>query len=310
MRKLGVKASMPGFIKPQLATLKTTPPTGDYLHEIKFDGYRAQAHVLRGKCKIFTRNGHDWTNRFAPIVQALDLDISAIVDGEIVVVEDNRTNFSLLQADLASGRKDRMALYLFDILFLEGRDLRKEPLIERKAILEGICRKLHSPIFYSQHFDVDGAELFESARRMNLEGIVSKKRDAPYRSDRTESWVKVKTVHKASLPIVGFIPDVGGVSALYLGRKEGKELVYAGKVGSGFSQKTSMSVRKQLEAIVTPQQMLTKKIRKPKARWVEPKFFAEVEYRDITADGLLRQSAFKGIKSTRTVASAKDLARG
>lgn len=286
---------MPGFIKPQLATLRTKPPNGDYLHEIKFDGYRAQAHLLRGKAQIFTRNGHDWSNRFVPIVQALDLDISAVLDGEIVVVEDNRTNFSLLQADLASGRKDRMALYLFDCLFLEGRDLRKEPLTERKAVLEGICRKLHSPIFYSQHFDVDGEELFESAKRMNLEGIVSKKADAPYKSDRNENWIKVKTVQKARFPIVGFIPDVGGISALYLGRQDGKELVYAGKVGSGFSQKTSMAVRKKLNALVTPQQTLTQKIRKPKAKWVEPKFFAEVEYRDITADGLLRQSSFKGM---------------
>ena len=286
---------MPGFIKPQLATLRTKPPNGDYLHEIKFDGYRAQAHLLRGRAKVFTRNGHDWSNRFAPIVQALDLDISAVLDGEIVVVEDNRTNFSLLQADLASGREDRMALYLFDCLFLEGRDLRKEPLTERKAILEGICRKLHSPIFYSQHFGVDGEELFESAKRINLEGIVSKKADAPYKSDRNENWIKVKTVQKARFPIVGFIPDVSGISALYLGRQDGKELVYAGKGGSGFSQKTSLAVRKKLNALVTPQQTLTQKIRKPKAKWVEPKLFAEVEYRDITADGLLRQSSFKGM---------------
>ena len=295
LRKIGVKAAMPGFIEPQLATLKSKPPHGDYLHEIKFDGYRAQAHLLRSKARIFTRNGHDWSNRFAPIVQALDLDVSAVLDGEIVVVEDNRTNFSLLQADLANGRKDRMALYLFDILFLNGKDLRNEPLIERKAVLEGLCRKLHSPIFYSQHFEVDGSELFESAKRMNLEGIVSKKRDAPYKSNRTENWIKVKTVQRARFPIVGFVPDIGGISALYLGKHEGKQLVYAGKVGSGFSHTTSMSVRKKLEGLVTSEQRLTRKVRKPKARWVEPRFFAEVEYRDITADGLLRQSAFKGL---------------
>ncbi len=291
----GVKAPMPGFIEPQLATLKIKPPKGDYLHEIKFDGYRAQAHLLRGKAKIYTRGGHEWTNTFKPIVEALDLDISAILDGEIVVVEDNRTNFSLLQADLASGRKDRMALYLFDILFLEGRDLRGVPLIERKAILEGICRRLHSPVFYSEHFNVDAVDLFESARRLNLEGIVSKKRDAPYRSDRTESWIKVKCVQRARFPIVGFVPDVGGIAALYLGKREGQELIYAGKVGTGFSHKTSMQVRRTLEPLITQQQKLTKKVRKPTAKWVEPKFFAEVEYRDITADGLLRQSSFKGM---------------
>jgi bifunctional non-homologous end joining protein LigD len=296
MRKIGTKAPMPGFIEPQLATVKSKPPKGeDHLHEIKFDGYRAQVHLLRGKPTIYTRGGFDWTRRFGPIVDALDIDVSAIFDGEIVVVDDNRTNFSLLQADLADGRKDRLALYLFDILFLDGRDLRGAPLVQRKEVLEGLCRKLRSPVFYSQHFDVDAAELFESASRLNLEGIVSKRKDAPYCSGRNESWVKVKCVQKARFPIVGFVPDVGGIAALYLGRKEGKELVYAGKVGSGFSHKTSMSVRRKLDALVTPEQKLTRKVRKRKARWVEPKFSAEVEYRDITADGLLRQSSFKGL---------------
>lgn len=186
MRKIGAKASMPGFIEPQLATLRTKLPTGDYLHEIKFDGYRAQVHMLRGKPTIYTRSGHDWTRRFGPIVDALDYDASAILDGEIVVVEDNRTNFSLLQADLADGRKDRLSLYLFDILFLDGRDLRKEPLIERKAVLERLCRKFRPPVFYSQHFDVNAEDLFESARRMNLEGIVSKEEECalPFGSHR------------------------------------------------------------------------------------------------------------------------------
>lgn len=295
MRKIGVKAPKPGFVEPQLATLRSKPPKGDYLHEIKFDGYRVQTHLTRGKATIFTRGGHDWTKRFAPIAHALDYDVSAILDGEIVVVEDDRTNFSLLQADLASGRKNRMALYLFDILYLDGRDLRGEPLIERKAVLEALCRKFRSPVFYSQHFDVDADELFESAKRMNLEGIISKQKDSPYKSGRSENWIKLKCIQTARFPIVGFIPDTGGVAALYLGRQDGKELVYAGKVGSGFSQKTSMSVRRKLDALVTPEQKLTRKIRKPKAKWVEPKFLAEVEYRDITADGLLRQSAFKGL---------------
>ncbi len=299
MRKIGVKAPMPGFIEPQLATLKAKPPPkGDYLHEIKFDGYRAQVHVVRGSAKILTRSGLDWTRRFGPIVDALDYDVGAILDGEIVVVEDNRTNFSLLQQDLADGRRDRLSLYLFDILFLDGRDLTKQPLIERKTILENLCKKFRPPVVYSQHFEVDADDLFESARRMNLEGIISKRKNGAYKSGRTDDWVKVKCVQKARFPVVGFIPDVGGVSALYLGKKEGKELVYAGKVGSGFSQKTSMSVRKNLEALVAPEQRLTRKVRKPKAKWVEPTLVAEVEYRDITADGLLRQSTFKGLHET------------
>ena len=155
MRKIGVKAPMPGFIEPQLATLKAKPPKGDYLHEIKFDGYRVQVHLIRGKPTVYTRSGLDWTKRFTPIVHELAYDVSAILDGEIVVVEDNRTNFSLLQADLANGRKDRLALYLFDILYLEGRDLRGLRLIQRKEILENLCRRFRPPVFYGQHFDVD-----------------------------------------------------------------------------------------------------------------------------------------------------------
>jgi bifunctional non-homologous end joining protein LigD len=286
---------MPGFVEPQLATIKTKPPKGDYLHEVKFDGYRIQVHISAGKATIYTRSGLDWTKRFRPIVDALDLNVSAVLDGEIVVVEDNRTNFSLLQADLASSRKDRMALYVFDILFLEGQDLRDVRLIDRKEVLEHLGRKFRSPVFLSQHFEVDPSDLFESAGRLGLEGIVSKRKDAPYKSGRSEAWIKVKCIQKGRFPIVGFVPDVGGIAALYLGKREGKELVYAGKVGSGFSHKTSMSVRRKLEPLVTKESRLTRKVRKPKAKWVEPRYYADVEFRDITSDGLLRQSAFKGM---------------
>jgi bifunctional non-homologous end joining protein LigD len=293
-----VSAEMPRFIEPQLATLKTKVPKGHYLHEIKFDGYRAQVHLNKRRVTIYTRGGHDWTRRFGPIVDAFDIPVErAIFDGEIVVVEDDRPNFSLLQEDLSTGRKDRMGLYLFDLLYLDGFDLREGPLIERKRILAELFEetKLPAPVFYSQHFDVDRDELFASASKMNLEGIISKNANARYRSGRTESWVKLKCVQKGRFPVVGFVPDVGGVAALYLGRQEGNELVYAGKVGSGFSQSMSMSVRRALDKLVTPEQKLTRKVRKPKARWVEPKLYAEVEYRDITSDGLLRQSAFKGL---------------
>lgn len=214
LRKIGVKAPMPGFVEPQLATIKATPPSGDTLNEIKFDSYRVQIHMLRGTPTIYTRNGFDWTHRFRPIAEALDYNVSAILDGEVVVIEDNRTNFSLLQADLTSGRKDRMALYLFDLLYIDGRDLRSEPLIGRKDALRELCRKFKNPIFFSEHFDIGAAELFEHARNFKLEGIVAKKRNAPYVSGRTESWIKVKCVQKARYRVVGFVPDVIGVSAL------------------------------------------------------------------------------------------------
>lgn len=291
---------MPGFIPPQLATLKPKPPAGDrWIHEIKFDGYRSQVHIDRGRVRIFTRKGLDWSKRFSAIAETFTgIPVErAIIDGEIVVIENERTDFGALQADLAAGRQDRLLYYAFDLLYLEGFDLRRSPQIERKRILKALFEEtgLAAPVLYSDHMETDGAEMFEAARRMNLEGIVSKRVDAPYRSDRTEGWLKVKTSVRDKFPIVGFIPEPGGIAALYLGKRDGKELRYVGKVGTGFTRAVSADLRKRLDALATPQQKLTTKVRKPKARWVDPKLVAEVEYRDITSEGYLRHSSFKGL---------------
>jgi bifunctional non-homologous end joining protein LigD len=152
------------------------------------------------------------------------------------------------------------------------------------------------PIIYSEHLTGDGQTMFEHAAKLNFEGIVSKRADAPYRSERTEAWVKIKTVQKGKFPVIGFVKDPTGVAALYLGKREGKDLVYMGKVGTGWSRTVSSQIRKQLDTVVSPKSKLTKAIRKPKATWVEPRFTAEVEFRDITSEGLLRQSSFKGLK--------------
>jgi bifunctional non-homologous end joining protein LigD len=290
---------MPGFVKPQLATLRSRAPFGDqWLHEIKYDGYRVQLHLDRGHAKAFTRNGLNWIKRFSNIAGAFDVPGQAIVDGEVVVVHEGRTNFSELQADLARGDQDRLLFYAFDILWLDGRDLRKRPQIERKAILNGVFEsyRLEPPILYSEHVVGNGQVFFEHASKLNYEGIVSKRADAPYRSERTEAWAKVKTVHTGKFPVVGFIKDPTGVAALYLGKHEGEELIYMGKVGTGWSRTVSSQIRKQLDTVISPKSRLTKSIRKPKATWVEPRFYADVEYRDITSEGLLRASSFKGLK--------------
>jgi bifunctional non-homologous end joining protein LigD len=284
---------MPGFIKPQLATLKAKAPSGtNWIHEIKYDGYRVQIHT--GK-KAFTRNGLNWTKRFSAIVDALPGE--AIIDGEVVVVHEGRTNFSELQAELAAGKQGRLEFYAFDLLWLNGDDLRKLPQIERKLALKVLLKSIGRPIQYSEHLTGDGQEIFEHAAKLNWEGIVSQKADAPYRSERTEAWQKIKTVQKGKFLVVGFIKDPSGVAALYLGKREGKDLVYMGKVGTGWSRTVSAQIRKQLDTVVSPKQKLTKQIKKPKATWVEPQFFADVEYRDITSEGLLRASSFKGLSS-------------
>jgi bifunctional non-homologous end joining protein LigD len=287
---------MPGFIKPQLATLKSKAPSGKlWIHEIKYDGYRLQPHVGRGKTRIFTRNGHDWTNRFSNIAGAFRLKSQSIFDGEAVVIHDGRTNFSELQADLASGRQDRIVFYAFDLLFHNGEDLRSKPQLYRKERLKELVDMLDAPILYSEHHEGDGQALFEAAAKLNYEGIVSKNADAPYRSERTEAWQKIKTVQKGKFPVIGFVKDPTGVAALYLGKREGKDLVYMGKVGTGWNRTTSRKIRDALDTVVSPKSKLNKPIKKPKATWVEPSFFADVEFRDITSEGLLRQSSFKGL---------------
>ena len=213
---------MPGFIKPQLATLKGEAPSGaQWIHEIKYDGYRAQIHV-DGGARIFTRNGHDWTNRFSRIANSFNLKSQTIFDGEIVVVYEERTNFSELQADLAKGRQDRMLFYAFDILFHNGEDLRSKSQMYRKEQLKALIDMLDPPILYSEHHEGDGQALIEAASRLNYEGIVSKRVDAPYRSERSEAWLKVKAVQREKFPVVGFVKDPTGVAALYLGKRVGR----------------------------------------------------------------------------------------
>jgi bifunctional non-homologous end joining protein LigD len=291
-------SEMPGFIKPQLATLKSKAPQGaQWLNEIKYDGYRVQLHARGGRVRAYTRNGLDWTKRFAAITNAFNVPGQAIVDGEAVVIKDGRTNFSELQAALAGGRQGRIEYYVFDLLYLDGYDIRAVPQIERKRLLKELFDKhaLQPPLHYSEHLTGGGPKMFAHAAKLNWEGIVSKNPAAPYRSDRHEGWLKIKTVQRGTLVVIGFIKDPTGVAALYLGKQEGKELVYMGKVGTGWSRTVSRQIRKQLDTVISPKSRLTKPVRKPKATWVEPSFVADVEYRDITSEGLLRQSSFKGL---------------
>lgn len=190
--------------------------------------------------------------------------------------------------------------YAFDLLWLDGEDPRKRPQIERKQLLKELfdVHQLQAPVLYSEHLEGDGQELFEHAAKLNYEGIISKRADAPYHSDRNEAWLKIKTVQRGKFPVVGFVKDPSGVAALYLGKQEGNDLVYMGKVGTGWDRSTSAKMRKALDTVVSPKSKLSKSLKRPKATWVEPVFTAEIEYRDITSEGLLRASALKGfIKS-------------
>jgi bifunctional non-homologous end joining protein LigD len=297
-------AEMPGFIPPQLATLRLKPPAGDrWIHEIKYDGYRVQSRVEKGRARMFTRSGLDWTKKFHLIAEAFEgLPIErAIVDGEVCVVRDGRTDFGALQAELAAGRQRSLEFYAFDLLYLDGFDLRKSPQIERKRILEMLFAEAgaQKPLVYSEHLTAGGQAMFEAAARLNWEGIVSKRADAPYRSDRNEGWLKIKCIQRGKFPVVGFIKDAGGIAALYLGKREGKEPRYVGKVGTGFTRAVAADLRRRLDGLVTPKTKLSGRVNKPKATWVEPELIAEVDYRDITSEGYLRHSSSKGLAKFR-----------
>jgi bifunctional non-homologous end joining protein LigD len=205
---IGAKAPYPGFVEPALASSIERAPSGDrWIHEIKFDGYRVQVHIANNEVKVFTRRGYDWTNRFKKIASdAWHISAgSAIIDGEMVApAEDGATDFSVLQNEL-KGRTIKIVLVAFDLLYLNGYDLRKLPLIERKALLKKLVDK--TDVQFSDSFDVDGGEMFKHACKTGLEGVVSKVRDSQYPIGWSNNWVKVTCAQRETLPIAGFALD-------------------------------------------------------------------------------------------------------
>jgi len=293
---IGEKAPYPGFIDPLLAEMVERVPRGDrWLHEIKYDGYRAQLHIVNGGIKVFTRRGHDWTKRFRKI--ATDADLigvgSVIIDGEIVVPgEGGKTDFSMLQNSLR-GTAENIVMVAFDMLYLNGRDLRRVPLVYRKALLKPVIAG--TAIEYSDHFEIDGAELYRRACDAGLEGIVSKVAGSPYASGRGDYWVKTTCAHRETLAIAGFALDGSKWDGIFVGRQEGDEFVYAGKVDHGFDKEPETELRKLLKPLIRKTQPYTKRV-SHKGFWVEPKLLAEVEYRGKSAEGKVRHPSFKGIR--------------
>ena len=285
------------FLEPQLATLRDkVPPADRWVYEIKFDGYRMQLHVVGGKPTLYTRSGLNWTPKFASIAAAaVGLPVNdAILDGEVVVQDaKGRSRFSDLQADISNGRFDRMQFFAFDLLYLDGFDIRAAPLLERKRVLAGLLENVKGPLQYSEHFETDGNALFKQACKIGLEGIIAKVKNAAYRSGRMESWLKIKCIMCGTYTVVGFLPHPGAVGALYLARKEGKDLVYVGKAGTGFTRQVAADLRRLLDPLVVPKPQLSKPMRKKDAVWVKPSVKAEIEYRDITNDGYLRHVSYK-----------------
>ncbi len=293
---IGIKAHFPGFIEPALASGIEKVPSGErWLHEIKFDGYRVQLHIANETAKVFTRRGNDWTNRFKKIADDAFLisASSAIIDGEIVVpAADGTTDFSVLQNEL-KGESTKIVMVAFDLLYLNGYDLRKLPLIERKQHLKKLIAR--TDIQFSESFEADGPEMYRHACAVGLEGVVSKVRDSRYVSGRGNDWVKKTCAQRETLTIAGFALDGSKLDGIYLGRRKGKDLVYAGKVDHGFDRTSAAALREKLTPLIRKTQPYSKKIAH-RGIWVEPELLAEIEYRAKSAEGKVRHPFFKGLR--------------
>ncbi len=304
------KDPWPEFISPQLPRLVTEPPADDreWIHEMKFDGYRIQGHLTNGVGTLWTRNGLNWSNSFPHLLHSLEkvaVD-DAIFDGEVVALDEKgRSHFQGLQNSLKSKKDTGLMYYIFDIMYLNGKDLRVLPLIERKNILKDVLKGASKNIVYSEHFETDPKEFLQVSCEHQLEGIICKDATAPYHSGRNDLWVKVKCSSRQEFVIGGWTNPQGGrtdIGALLLGVYEKDKLRYAGRVGTGFDQKTLRSLLKILKPIEqkeTPFEMNSPKGKNADTHWVEPVKVCEVSFGQWTSEGILRHPVFMGLREDK-----------
>src|SRR5690606_9469914 len=319
VEKLMSKAPKQAFyteVAPMLATLVDKPFDSDeWLYEIKWDGYRAVAFMNKGEVTLKSRNNKSFSEKFYPVQQELSkLKLDAVLDGEIVVLDkDGKAAFGKLQ-NWRSESDGELVYYVFDLLWCQGRDLKELPLTDRRAILSQILPK-SDIIMLSQEFHTSGIEFLEAARNMDLEGIMAKRKDSVYQTkNRTKDWLKIKANKRQEVVIGGFTINDDtkkAFSSLLVGVYDNKKLIYSGKVGTGFNTKMQKDMMELFKPLITDKHPFTEEpdVNKPSrfrhnppnatVTWLKPKLICEVNYTELTSDGIMRHPSFKGMRSDK-----------
>ncbi|WP_150305285.1 DNA ligase D [Pseudomonas saliphila] len=312
------KTALPDTLKPELATLVDSVPEGDWRYELKFDGYRIMARIADGDVRLFTRNGHDWTRKMprqAEALAALGLE-SAWLDGEVIVAnEEGLPDFQALQNAFETNKSGAIVYYLFDMPYLNGMDLRKVPLEERRAALAQVLERSEDDMLrFSEDFEESPEAMLNSACQMKMEGLIGKRTGSHYVSRRSNDWIKLKCSHRQEFVIVGFTDPKGSRSAfgallLGLHDEDSGELRYAGKVGTGFNEATLRRVHEALKPLEVKKTAVVNPPTGADARgvhWLKPQLLAEVAYAEMTKDGSVRHAVFHGLRSDKP---AEDITR-
>src|SRR5262245_14455564 len=318
-RPMAGSAPLPDFVPLCLATLSETAPDGaDWVHEIKFDGYRIQARLDHGEVRLLTRKALDWAQKFPRVAKAVKAlpARQALLDGEIISeTESGVSSFSQLQQDLSEGHTERMVYFAFDLLHLDGRDWTGAPLIERKQALQELLADppADAPIRFSEHFEEPGPAMLQHACRLSLEGIISKRRNVPYRSGRGGDWLKTKCSDRQEFVVVGFAPstvDAKAIGALILGYYDKGELRYAGRSGTGYTHKVARDLWRRLQPLRQDKPPFGKvppeETRARNAKWVQPKLVVEINFHGWTHGDRVRQASFQGLREDK---SPKEIVR-
>ena len=303
------KVAMPEFVPPQLATLVGEPPPGDqWVHELKFDGYRLQCHLQGSQVRLWTRNENDWTAKFPSLVKnlkALRLK-SAILDGEIVALDPSgRASFQRLQQSI-KGASASLIFHVFDLIYIEGFSLTRTPLRDRKRVLAELLEPLGDGgmLRYSDHIEGNGMQFFKEACKLGIEGIVSKLADSVYESTRSRSWQKIKCIKRQEFVIAGYTLSDKGIpfSSLILGFYDKGKLIYAGRAGTGYTNAMRVDLKKKLDRMIVDKRPFAQIPKDPglrRAVWTEPKLVGEVAFTEWTDEGVIRHPSFQGLREDK-----------